>query len=125
MMIKLCVLFLGNLRLVFRPQRRTAVNRFFAAFFAKIKDNRIINMVGIQAHNLPQINRIRILLFALFQKDCNFRAVTFFFGLADFKTADTVGRPAPGFILSGLARQNFNLVGDHKSRIKTHTELAD
>ena len=124
MMIKFLVLVLGNFALMTRPQRRTGIDRLFTGL-AQTQDNRIINMVGISADNLAQINRIRKVFVFFFQNQLYFRSVGFFFGFSDFKTVHAVRFPVPSLLFSGFFGQDFNLGSHHKRRIKTNPELSD
>ena len=88
-MIKFLILFRRNFGLVARPQSRSAVDGFFAGL-AQTQHDRIVDVVGIGADNLPQINAVGVVFLVLFQKQFNLRSVGLLLRLADFEAVHTV-----------------------------------
>ena len=89
MMIKFLILFRSNFGLVARPQGRSAVDGFFAGL-AQTQHDRIVDVVGIGADNLPQTNAVGVVFLVLFQKQLDFRSVGLLLRLTDFKAVHAV-----------------------------------
>ena len=124
MMIKFVVLVIGNFRFILSPKSRAGVYGFLPCF-AQIQNNRIVDMVGICADYVAQINSVGKVFCVVFQKQLNIRAAFFFFGFFYFKTVNTVGNPFISLFFPCSFGNNFNLACHHKGRIKAYAELTD
>ena len=82
-------------------------------------------MIGIGADNLPQINRVGIILVVFLKRQSNVGTVALTRRLTNLKPVDSVGYPFPSLVLTCFAGYDFNLVRHHKGRIKTQAEMAD
>ena len=123
-LIKVLILFLGNFRLVARPQRRSRIDRFFARV-AEVQHNRVVDMLGVGMDDVPEVNRIGVVFGVVLKKQFDVRTVSGFFRFGYFKTVHAVGNPFVGFVAVHAPGRDFHLCRHHKRRIKADAELAD